>query len=170
MGKNIGIKIVLTIIITISYCRLLAQSSPVSAGGNDSSTIATIHYSIGQSFSQNYTINNLKINEGVQQPIEFYIKKIPTEDSTNNLDCKVYPNPFSNNITIEFTNTTDFISANCTIYDITGKCVFNQTITQLKNTINLQNLDHSLYFIHVQTIQKKDAINENVYKMIKIEH
>ena len=66
----------------------------------------------------------------------------------SNEDIKVYPNPCVNNLHIEVKN-----EALVTIYDMTGKCIYNNTIN---NTATI-NISKGFYIVNV---------NNNHYKVI----
>jgi PKD repeat protein len=77
-------------------------------------------------------------------------------------DCSVYPNPFSERLTIEFNGHADQI----VIFDVTGKTVFVQNITnshQINNLIiDLKRLDDGLY-----TLKISGASGHKFYRIIK---
>ena len=64
------------------------------------------------------------------------------------LDLLVYPNPASNNITVE---TDQFISGTITLNNIVGGKVLSQIISGNKTTLNVMGLKPGIYFLNVNT-------------------
>lgn len=64
------------------------------------------------------------------------------------LDLLVYPNPASNNITVE---TDQFISGTITLNNIVGGKVLSQIISGNKTTLNVMGLKPAIYFLNVKT-------------------
>lgn len=69
----------------------------------------------------------------------------------------IYPNPFQNTIHV----SSEFIMEEITVYDISGKIIFNQALNQIDYSFNLP-VKSGIYLIKV-----KDAKNEIVKKLIK---
>ena len=69
--------------------------------------------------------------------------------STNELEKKlsVFPNPFSDEIKILFSNLNDEIKLE--IFDINGKIVIEKNIINQKEGINLK-LNSGIYFMHIE--------------------
>lgn len=71
------------------------------------------------------------------------------ETATGNYDLKVYPNPTSGNITIEFVENTESVKE-ITLYDITGREVRNfKNIRENKFIIQSEGLQKGLYLLQV---------------------
>jgi len=81
-------------------------------------------------------------------------KSFVIEDATNGI--KLYPNPASDNLTIEYNNFENTNPINIKIYDITGKEVSNYSM--IKNNaasqINISNFEAGVYIITIQTQDK----------------
>ncbi len=72
----------------------------------------------------------------------------------NSSDFKVYPNPFNNSISIQFTLKKP-MSINCQVKDITGKSIYFEDFTNVNigsnnKTINLEGLSSGIYLITVK--------------------
>jgi Secretion system C-terminal sorting domain/Pregnancy-associated plasma protein-A len=79
---------------------------------------------------------------------------LPTPETapatTDSFDIfKVYPNPVQNMATIEYIPAAQFGAKHISIYNSTGKNVFNTEINKTKTTINLSNLISGLYIIRI---------------------
>ena len=71
-------------------------------------------------------------------------------DEIGNINSlSIYPNPTSNNITINFTSTSKNVSIK--IYDATGRLVKNiENAKSSENTINVSELQNGLYILNLQ--------------------
>ncbi len=77
--------------------------------------------------------------------------------------CKIYPNPVNNKLFIEFSDLYEKSNDHIEIYDIYGKLLLNQDITNSHNEFDLSFFDTGINFIKV-------IINEEVYyeKVVKL--
>lgn len=62
-------------------------------------------------------------------------------------DYVVYPNPFSNQLTIEIESLKE---ANYKIYSVMGKLLLTGTLRDGVNTINLSSLPQNVYFLNIE--------------------
>ncbi|MFC2111402.1 T9SS type A sorting domain-containing protein, partial [Bacteroidota bacterium] len=67
----------------------------------------------------------------------------------SNYQISTYPNPFTNELTLEFPRT--IINANVSLYDIVGKQMMQSTITDSKTKLNTSALQNGIYLIKVVT-------------------
>ena len=83
-------------------------------------------------------------------------------DTDFSSNVNIYPNPASDFINIEL-NTEDIVLSRITMYDLTGKVVFeNKTNSELANkiTINTENIKTGTYII--QMVNEKEIYNQKV--------
>lgn len=93
---------------------------------------------LGDQSSTNHTINSIQVSTAVLSANSF----------ESNSKLKIYPNPTSNNITIELlTNETSFLE----VYDVAGKILFTETLNKKVNTINIEKLITGIYFFKVSS-------------------
>ena len=136
-------------ITTILFLLLLnfafAQKSVVATGGNATGTGGTASFSVGQISYKSPTGNT--VSDGVQQPFEIFT--LGTDDfPTIILQAIVYPNPTSSNINLIIENySIDNLHYN--LYDIQGRSIANQKITQQGTNITMENLQSANYFLQV---------------------
>ena len=71
-----------------------------------------------------------------------------TQNIQNNLNVKVYPNPTENQLNILFDSSLDE-KAQIEIYDITGRCVQKEILSDIHCVINLGNLTDGIYFYRI---------------------
>jgi len=88
--------------------------------------------------------------------VEIYTDTVSTGITSNQLDdksLKVYPNPVSETITVEFPGR-QITDGTVTIYGIAGKQVMSQKMNGLKSEIAVNNLPSGLYFIKLVSTNK----------------
>jgi hypothetical protein len=84
-----------------------------------------------------------------------------TQNKQNNLNVKVYPNPAENLLNIVFDNLLDE-SARFDIFDITGRRVQTEQLTDLHSVINISKLVNGIYFYRIYYKNKTVARNKIV--------
>ena len=89
---------------------------------------------------------------------------LPTDSSatSNNITISVYPNPFSNQVTISGKNEADITGKTIKLYDVTGRLYITKVITTQKTTINVGNLPAGMYILKVE-----GGNSPKVFKLIK---
>ncbi len=99
---------------------------------------------------------------GPNTPLFFGIDNFTTIQSsvgltvnTKNLNASVYPNPFKNSINISFGTA---INAEAAITDVTGKMVHSQHLTEMQNTVDLNELQNGIYFLELTAADKRSVI------------
>jgi hypothetical protein len=104
---------------------------------------------------------------GIQVGIDAYNKAtnyfngtLSTEEFTQNT-TKVYPVPFTNQLTIETTNET---ISKVDLYSIEGRLVFTETINATQKTIDIPSLQAGLYFLKGYDTTGKIVLQEKVIK------
>jgi hypothetical protein len=88
--------------------------------------------------------------------VEIYTDAVGTGITSNQLEdkfLKVYPNPVSETITVEFPGW-QHTDGTVTIYGIAGKQVMSQKMNGLKSEIAVNNLPSGLYFIKLVSTNK----------------
>ena len=85
-----------------------------------------------------------------------------SEIADNNNTFSIYPNPTTDNLTIDLQKTSNLQNTNIYIYNIQGQLVHQQQITQLKTELNISGLTEGMYVVKVSN-------NENtmITKIIK---
>lgn len=77
------------------------------------------------------------------------------EETTSN-KTKIAPNPFSEEVTIQLSNTDTTTKA--TIFDVTGKALLTFELNSENNTINLSELSNGIYFCELVSNNKRETI------------
>ncbi len=87
---------------------------------------------------------------------------VDTTVTASNVEISVYPNPFTNEVSVVSKNATSLIGKTIRLYDITGKLLSTQSIKLQKTTIRVNNLPAGMYFLKIEGTQKPQ-----VFKLIK---
>jgi hypothetical protein len=142
-----------------AFCsiEIFAQQATVTSGGNATGTGGSFSYSIGQVC--NASNNEGTILEGVQQPYEIYA--VSVEESLFELELNLYPNPTTNELTIEIPNFKAGLTA--TIYDSKGLLLDSVKLSSSRTSISANHWAASTYYIHVAG----ESGNSAKYKLIK---
>jgi hypothetical protein len=153
MGHKL-LRLSILFLLGLGLTRLQAQEAIPTTGGDASGSGGSVAYSIGQIV---YTTNigtTGSVAQGVQQPFEISIITGINEARVINLMVTVYPNPTSDYLTLE---VKDFGLANLNfqLYDIQGKLLQSQKITDNRTNIVMNNLTPATYFVKVNEVKKE---------------
>ena len=81
---------------------------------------------------------------------------VPDGQKPNAMNCKVYPNPASDIITIESMEPGSDMHGMLTIYGMTGNVLINKTVSSSISTINVSSLPTGIYFIRLVNERKTE--------------
>ena len=140
------------------------HASVNSSGGNASGTGGSVSYSVGQVFNTTAFGTNGSVSEGVQQPFE--ISVLSGMDITGiDLYYAVYPNPTSGKLTLKLdaSTTPDIRSMRYQLYDVNGKMLQNDRLTEYETSIEMSNFNSATYFLKVTKNNKEVKL----FKIIK---
>ena len=149
----------------LSISGLHAQESINSAGGNVTSSGGSVSYSVGQVFYQTSIGANGSVSEGVQQPYEISVVTSIEEAKGINLSFTAYPNPTTDYLTLSVDNSVKINMSKLSyqLYDMNGKLLHSQKLTESKTQINMCNYTPASYFVRVLSGDK--CVKE--FKIIK---
>jgi len=128
----------------------LAQKNTVSSGGDATGSGGSASYSVGQIDYINSTGSNGSVNQGVQQPYEFF--KVGLSEASL-MNVNLYPNPTNEFIILQLEDFTNDISY--TLYDGNGKLVAEGNIEADKTQIDMRNFARGQYHLSI-----KNATND----------
>ena len=140
------------------------HASVNASGGNASGTGGSVSYSVGQVFNTTAFGTNGSVSEGVQQPFE--ISVLSGMDITGiDLYYAVYPNPTSGKLTLKLdaSTTPDIRSMRYQLYDVNGKMLQNDRLTEYETSIEMSNFNSATYFLKVTKNNKEVKL----FKIIK---
>lgn len=157
--KKTRLSIMFSLIFAITGIK--AQQGFTAAGGVSSGSGGTATYSVGQIVYTTNTGVGGSVAQGVQQPYEISIV-LDLEDHQISLNMKVYPNPTSDFLILNVGNF-ELSTLNFELFDVSGKLFESKKITSITETISMENLPSSTYFLKVT------SNNEEVktFKIIK---
>ena len=98
-------KLIFIFLLSIALTEIKAQQGTTATGGEASGAGGTLSYSVGQVSYTNITNSNGYINEGVQQPYEFFTVGISTNNNIT-LSYSAYPNPTASTVNLKVENTS----------------------------------------------------------------
>ncbi|TCK68751.1 putative secreted protein (Por secretion system target) [Winogradskyella wandonensis] len=132
-------------------------SSNLGVAGS-SQTIETSRgtYKVSQSIGQSSIIGTYKSNgyylrQGYQQPLNIH----QSRDYSSLLSAKVFPNPFSRQLNIVFTERIQS-DISVLIFDINGRLIYNQNFEPRQDVeIQIENISKGTYFLKVASKRKR---------------
>lgn len=155
--KSLGVAALFTFTFSVS-----AQESLNATGNNALGSGGSASYSIGQLIYQTHTGTNGSVSEGVQQPYEISIVTAIEIAKGVNLSVTAYPNPTTDYLTLSI-NELDFSNLSFQLYDIKGKLLQNEKITDQQTSIVMSNLATAIYFVKVM----QGNIEIKTFKIVK---
>ncbi len=141
------------------FSQTAIKKSSISSGGNLSRVNNTqVVFSIGETAVQENTQGNIHLSEGFIGPD--LRQSLGITDEVLFSDFKVFPNPSTDIIHINFTQSSDY---SMQISDMNGKIFMVKNTNQLTNTLDLSHLARGMYLLLLQ-----DTTN-HTYNVLKIE-
>ena len=154
--------IILTLFFTICSSLNYAQSGTNAAGGEATGNGGTVSFSIGQSNYHSVKASNGSVSEGVQQPFE--ISVLSTQENMEGIQLLInaYPNPTTDHLTLSISNFEE-TNLSYQLFDMQGRLMINESITNSNTDISLANLVSSTYILKIY--QKNSGLK--TFKIIK---
>jgi hypothetical protein len=131
-----------------------AQKSIPASSGNALGGGGSVSYTIGQVVYTSQTGSNGSVAQGEQQPFEILATLGLEEAKGISLQCIVYPNPTSKGVTLRIENY-DITNLSYLIFDLNGKSIENNKISNYETYISMENLARSTYFIKIMDLNKE---------------
>ena len=141
---------------------IVAQNSVNASGGNLSGANGSVSYSVGQMVYMTNSGTNGSNAQGVQQPYEISEVLSSIDYSELISDLKIYPNPSTDHIKINFINLNN-LNLSLKIIDINGKVIKKEDYLQNETTIDVSSYSSNIYFLN---IMNKDKLIKS-FKLIK---
>lgn len=115
--------------------------------------------SLGAADSLAFSMNSSDFNNyGLLTPTYFCVDNVITSDgvvAVENVDAKslfkIYPNPASDFLVLE---NLENENVQVSIFDMTGRLFYNNTLTNYTNEVNIQHFAQGTYMVKVQTETK----------------
>ncbi|WP_264559263.1 T9SS type A sorting domain-containing protein [Flavobacterium sp. N2270] len=152
----------LTIVFYLGMSNCYSQQSPTSSGGDLIGSNGSVAYSVGQIVYTTNTGSNGSVSQGVQQPYEIS-EVLASEDFSELInDLIVYPNPSTDVLTINMSNSNG-LELDYAIIDVTGKVLKSKKNIENETSIVVSDLPSAIYFLQI-TNKNKEV---KTFKIIK---
>lgn len=156
--------LILIFLLSLGLTSLQAQTSANASGGNATGAGGSASYSVGQTVYSTQSGANGSVIQGVQQPYEISVVIGIENTSDNNFSLSVHPNPTTDNLVLEMENPSlSDQSMHYQLYDVSGKLILSERITENKTSIPFKNLAAATYYIKV--VQESKELK--TFKIIK---
>jgi hypothetical protein len=136
-------KSAVTLLFILTILNADAQQAVLSSGGNASGSGGSISYSIGQVSYSNSGDNS--VNEGVQQPYEFFT--VALHESHAAYQIRIFPNPTTHELVIVCDNQRNDLTA--TIFDAKGTRIENIKLQSSSTRIPVNSWAAATYIITI---------------------
>jgi hypothetical protein len=149
---------------------LQAQTSLNATGGIALGSGGSTSYSVGQVVYTTNSGTNGSVAQGVQQPYEISIVTGLEEAKGINLAVTAFPNPTTDYLTLSIDNSVktshDLSQLSYQLYDMNGKLLQNEKITDNQTSIVMSNLVPATYFVKV--VKTSCDLSQQEVKTFKI--
>jgi hypothetical protein len=125
-----------------TYSQSLAPEVIASSGDYFTSADVKLNWTLGEMVTETFISGNI-LTQGFQQSDYLIVSIAETEE---NKQISVYPNPFSDRITI---NTGDFTGLKLQVFDLQGKILIEKTIEKSNKQIDFSAFGQGFYLIKV---------------------
>ncbi len=145
---------------------IAAQNVTSSAGGDiQSSNGSSISYTLGQVAYTTIVSADKSFAEGVQQTYALHVSPIDPGDDTDgvSINCSVFPNPTSNNVTINIKNA-DPTAFQYLLYTSNRKLITQNKIQSSSTVVSMVDLPTGAYLLTISS-SKKNLMR--IFKIIK---
>ena len=156
------LKLSAVLLLGLGLTGLQAQTSVNATGGDASGSGGSASYSVGQVVYTTNTGTTGSVAQGVQQPYEISVVTAIEEAKDINLSVTAYPNPTTDYLTLRI-DEFEISNLSFQLYDMNGKLLQNEKMTDTETQINMSNYVPSTYFVRV--INGNQSIKE--FKIIK---
>jgi hypothetical protein len=140
------------VIILLVLGGLQAQQGLHTTGGDATGSGGSVSYSIGHVVYTTHSGTTGTMAQGVQHAYEILITT-GIEETYINLEVSAYPNPTTDFLHLKIENN-DYQKLSYQLYDLQGRLLQSDVLTNHLTTINMENLPGSTYFLSVSRNQK----------------
>lgn len=134
------------------YSQRLSPEVTASSGEHFTGVNTQLSWTIGETMIETFPLGSSQLTQGFHQSniIVTTVTSLP-----ENFQAKVFPNPTSNFLNIEWTEISDSLSLS--LYDVTGKqLLFQMTLDQtLSKMLDLSAYAAGSYVLHLRNQNKK---------------
>lgn len=146
------------LITSIGYSQTISKQVIGSAGNTQKNSNFNISWTTGESVVGLMTAGGNQLGNGYYPALDLKVLKI--EDSSFDLQIKVYPNPTSSVLYVLHPTINSFSIG---ITDLNGKQIYTGIIG-IDQPLDISNYTQGMYLV---TIENKQSNKKNTYKIIK---
>lgn len=139
------------LILLIGVIKADAQEAVLTSGGTATGSGGNVSYSIGQVLYSYQSGAAASLNQGVQQPYEFYSVGID-EDQSIRMTMLAYPNPATTSLNL-FVERPLEDQLTFKLYDVNGKMLILSPVTGKQTRIPMEELSPGTYLLSVSNIK-----------------
>ncbi len=159
--KPLKLSIVLLSVLGLTLS-LRAQDAIPASGGEASGSDGSVSYTVGQVLYSLSSGTNGSVAEGVQQPFEISVVVGIDQARNITLNCKAYPNPAIDLLTLEVDKPEDK-DLYYQLYDATGKMLVSKKLDNIRTLIPMEEFPPAIYFLKITDNQQ----SVKVFKIVK---
>lgn len=126
---------------------IFAQQNTVATGGDASGAGGSVSFTVGQIDYSSFDGSGGNINQGVQQPYEFFLSVGIEEQSS--IVTSIYPNPTTSNVIIQLSGLEQELTYELT--DAKGKLISSKAISSPITEISMSDLSTGYYHLSIIT-------------------
>lgn len=153
--------LLLTLFALQGYSQIKSSELVSSAGGNFYQIYAKMDWTIGETVIETFKANNNYLSQGFIQGASSSLNAVK-ESQFKGLSVEIYPNPFHNQIQVNFNELFQNKEARIVIYDILGKEVLNKDNLKEENRVYLDSFSAGVYIVKIY-------VNNQDFSTIRIE-
>jgi hypothetical protein len=148
-------------VLTFLFAPILAgaQTATVASGGDAVSGSGSVSYSIGQIAVGNTTTPMASVNEGIQQPYEFFTVHI--DEPLQDISISLFPNPTLSEVVIQIPSSELDLTAS--FFSSDGNLVQQIQLAGARTAVNMSDWSASTYLVQITNSKGNTA----AYKLIK---
>lgn len=156
------LKLSAVLLLGLGLTGLIAQESINATGGNASGSGGSASYSVGQVVYTSNTETSGSVAQGVLQSYAISIETAIEKTKGINLSVTAFPNPTTDFLTLEI-KEFELSNLYVQLYDMNGKLLQSQKITDSQTIIAMGELIPAAYFVKV--VQNNKEVK--TFKIIK---
>ena len=144
---NLLKKTFLFLIVLLATQFVYSQEVISASAGSATGSLGSGSYTVGQVFYTTHTAATGSVSQGVQQAFEIQTLSNPAL-TTVNLTAVTYPNPTKDFIILKITDSA-LNNLRYTLFDVNGKSIASDSITESSTQIQLKHLSIGAYILKV---------------------
>lgn len=137
-------------IFAVTSVPIYAQQNTVATGGNATGSNGSVSFTVGQIDYRSVSGTDANLNEGVQQPFEFFDPDAGLEEQQ--LNISLYPNPSNDFVIVNIPDWNP--DMNYQLTDAKGSLVRNGTISDIETMLDMRELSAGSYHLHLTALNQ----------------